>query len=163
MHKAHFPIEIYDLWVTLSLLFFLCLNWLAKCLVRQVCYLIELAVLSQNLVSQLFSLIRILDNVLDAHLLHFLLAEIVPVNFCHIKQPNRLRLLFDLFLDFLAGEQFPLTFDKLGPLGLRQVVLAGGRLERGFDLLVLLSFLLRRDCTGSLSDAFFRKKGRWLL
>ena len=130
MHKAHFPIEIYDLWVTLSLLFFLCLNWLAKRLVRQVCYLIELAVLSQNFVSQLFSLIRIRHDCLDANLLHFLLAEIVPVNFCHVEQPKRLRLslLFDLFLDFLAGEQFPLALDKLGPLGLRQVVLAGGRL-----------------------------------
>ena len=106
MHKAHFSIVIYDLWVALSLLFYLRLDWLAKCLVRQVCYLIELVVLSQNLVSQLFSLVCIRHNCLDANFLHFLLAEIVPVNFCHVKQSKRLRLslLFDLFFDFLASE-----------------------------------------------------------
>ena len=125
---------IYDLWVALSLLFYLRLNWLAKCLVRQVCYLIELVVLSQNLVSQLFSLVCIRHNCLDANFLHFLLAEIVPVNFCHVKQPDRLRLgllfdcLLDFFLDFFAGEEFPLAFDEFGPLGLRQIILTSGRL-----------------------------------
>ena len=97
---------------------------------RHVCYLIELFILFQNLVSQLFRLSCIRDNCLDAHLLHFLLAEIVPVNFCHVKQTNcfRLHLLLDLFLDFFAGKEFPLAFDKLGPLGLRQIILPGGRL-----------------------------------
>ena len=134
MHKAHFSIEIYDFWVARSLLFALWLNWLAKCLVRQVCYLIELAVLFQNLVSQLLGLICILYNCLDADFLHFLLAEIVPINFCHVKQPNsrRLGLLFDclldFFLDFFAGKEFPLAFDELGPLGLRQIILTSGRL-----------------------------------